>query len=218
MSFMVKAAAVALAGDETGPVLRTRTDDLLPLVKAVVAGDKDAAGTLVGHLGRSMLSVVRRVLGRQCAEVDDVTQDAVIALLDSLASFRGECTVFHFAQRIAMLTALTAQRRIRLRERWTADADAPADAVACPHRESPMESAAARLRRALVRDLLGELPDVIAESLGMHYVLGYTVDEIAAAAGISPNTVWSRLRLGKQALRRKLAGDARLAERLEVRP
>ncbi|MBN2576238.1 MAG: RNA polymerase sigma factor [Deltaproteobacteria bacterium] len=218
MSPIAKATAVDSASGGSGPVGRARTDELLPLAKAAVAGDEDAAGTLVGHLGRSLLAVVRRVLGRQCPDVDDVTQDAVIAVLDGLASFRGECTVFHFAQRIALLTALTAQRRIRLRERWTTDADAPTDAVACASAESPMASAAARLRRALVRDLLGELPDAIAESLGMHYALGYTVDEIAVAAGISPNTVWSRLRLGKQALRRKLAGDPRLAERLEVWP
>jgi RNA polymerase sigma-70 factor (ECF subfamily) len=68
----------------------------------------------------------------------------------------------------------------------------------------------------LVRQLLDELPDVIAEALALHFILGYTVDEIAEAAAISPNTVWSRLRLGKQALRRKLEGDARLAELLEV--
>jgi DNA-directed RNA polymerase specialized sigma24 family protein len=68
----------------------------------------------------------------------------------------------------------------------------------------------------VVRQLLDELPDVIAEALALHFILGYTVDEIAAAASVSPNTVWSRLRLGKQTLRRKLEGDARIAELLEV--
>jgi len=217
MSLFLKSTAVDMAGGAPAPAGRPRSDELLPLVRAVVAGDEEAAGTLVAHVGRSMLAVVRRVLGRQSPEVDDVTQDAVIALLGGLATFRGECSVLHFAQRIALLTALTAQRRARLRERWTEAAESSADDAADERAASPMDVAAARRRRALVRDLLAELPDVIAESLGMHYVLGYTVDEIAAAAGISPNTVWSRLRLGKLALRRKLEGDARLAEQLEVR-
>jgi len=217
MSLLLKSMAVDMAGGAPAPAGRPRSDELLPLVRAVVAGDEEAAGTLVAHVGRSMLAVVRRVMGRQSPEVDDVTQDAVIALLGGLATFRGECSVLHFAQRIALLTALTAQRRARLRERWTEAVESSADDAADERAASPMHVAAARRCRASVRDLLAELPDVIAESLGMHYVLGYTVDEIAAAAGISPNTMWSRLRLGKLALRRKLEGDARLAERLEVR-
>jgi RNA polymerase sigma factor (sigma-70 family) len=217
MATFVRSTAADLVGDASGRTVKPRSDELLPLARAAAAGDEEAAGTLVSHVGRSVLAVVRRVLGRDCPDVDDVAQDAVIALLDSLDGFRAECSVVHFAQRIAMLTALTAQRRIRLRERWTLVAENPADDVADDASRSPLESTAARTRRALVRALLGELPDVIAEALAMHYVLGNTVEEIAEAAEISPNTVWSRLRLGKQALRRKLEADASLAERLEVR-
>ena len=43
-------------------------------------------------------------------------------------------------------------------------------------------------------------------------MLGYTVDEIAVATGVSSHTVWSRLKLGKRALKRALAHDQRLAE------
>jgi len=217
MSLFLKSTAVDMAGGDPGPAGKPRTDELLPLARAAIAGDEDAASTLVAHVGRAMMAVVRRVLGRASPDVDDVTQDAVIAFLGTLASFRGECSVFHFAQRIAILTALTAQRRTRLRDRWTRSEETPGDDRADESGSSPMDTTAARRRRALVRDLLAELPDVIAESLGMHYALGYTVEEIASAAGVSPNTVWSRLRLGKHALRRKLDGDARLAEQLEVR-
>ena len=115
MSLFLKSTAVDMVGGESGPFAKPRMDELLPVARAAVAGDEEAAGTLVAHLGRSMLAVVRRVLGRGSPDVDDVAQDAVIAFLDSLATFRGECSVFHFAQRIAILTALTAQRRLRLR-------------------------------------------------------------------------------------------------------
>ena len=63
--------------------------------------------------------IVRKVLGRGHPDIDDVTQDAVIALLTALLTFRGECSVEHFANRIALLTALAARRRSRSR-RWRA--------------------------------------------------------------------------------------------------
>ena len=67
-----------------------------------------------------------------------------------------------------------------------------------------------------MQQLLDELPDLLAEALALHFAFGYTVEEIAATAAISPNTVWSRLRLGKRALRRKLGRDAQLAELFEI--
>ena len=80
----------------------------------------------------------------------------------------------------------------------------------------PTGGAHATRRRQLVRQLLDELPDAIAEALGMHYILGCSVEEIAEAATVSPNTVWSRLRLGKHALRKKLANDQALLALFEV--
>ena len=167
-----------------------------------------------------MLRIVRKVLGRGHSDVDDVTQDAVISLLTALLTFRGECSVEHFANRIALLTALAARRRARARARTVeaetdSFADVAGDADAGEH-ASPLATAVAARRRMLVRQLLDELPDVIAEALASHFILGYTVDEIAASSSVPVNTVWSRLRLGKQALRRKLERDAELAEMLEV--
>jgi RNA polymerase sigma factor (sigma-70 family) len=210
-----------------GPDLESPPDELAGLVRAAAAGDPDAAGTLVMHLGGSMLTIVRRVLGQRNPDVDDVAQDAVIALLGALPKFRNECGVTHFAHRIALLTALAALRRARLRLRWTDTIDQEIEErggereldllVDDDDVASPLATTVSARRRALVRQLLDELPDVIAEALALHFILGYTVDEIAEAAEISPNTVWSRLRLGKQALRRKLEGDSRLAELLEMR-
>jgi RNA polymerase sigma-70 factor (ECF subfamily) len=196
------AAAVAGASGE-------RADPLAALAQAIAQGDgdADAAGTLIAHVGGSMLNVVRRVLGSDSADVDDVAQEAVIALLGSLATFRGECTVLHFSHRIALLTALAARRRLSLRSSRTEPIEAE-HAAAGDRACSPLATALAGRRRALVRKLLDQLPDVISEALALHFMLGYTVEEIAVAASVSPNTVWSRLRLGKQALRRMLEGEA----------
>ena len=162
-----------------------------------------------------MLNIVRRVLGRAHADVDDVTQDAVIALLDALGSFRGESSVAHFANRIALLTALGARRRLGVRLRWSETTQELLDDPTAREHSSPLATALASRRRELLRQLLDELPEVIAEALALHFILGYTVEEIAASARVSSNTVWSRLRLGKRALKRKLDQHAELAELFE---
>lgn len=198
------------------PVARRRGDDLLQMAHAAGEGNPEAAATLIVHVGGPILTAVRKVLGSQHPDVDDVTQDAVIALLGALETFRGECSVVHFAQRIALLTALSARRRMRLRRRWSdlderSVRDMPDDGIF-----SPLDDTVARRRRELVRQVLDDLPDVHAEALALHFAFGYTVEEIASATAVPANTVWSRLRLGKRALRRKLDRDAHLAEMFGV--
>src|SRR4029077_7734871 len=92
-------------------------DDLFGGARAAARGDGDAAATLIAEVAGGMLRVVRKVLGHAHPDVDDVTQDAVLALLRFVESFRGASSVEHFARRIALLTALGARRRARVRAR-----------------------------------------------------------------------------------------------------
>jgi len=213
MSRFVKPVPIeSQSGADAAPRIE-RPDELRGLALAAARGDADAAASLVIHVGSAMLIVVRKVLGG-AMDVDDVVQDAVMGLLEGLPTFRGESSVTHFAKRIALLTALAARRRVRVRAHLVEVVDEPVDELPDAGDQSPHELALARGRRLLVRRLLDDLPQVIAEALAMHFMLGYTVEEIAAAEAVSPNTVWSRLRLGKQSLRRRLGGDAILAEML----
>lgn len=217
MSTSAKPEPRGLDDGASTPEVSFRSDDLLPLATAAAKGDPDAAATLVLHVAGPMLRVVRKVLGRQHPDIDDVAQDAVIALLRALTTFRGECSVVHFASRVSLLTALAARRQLRARyqqgEAHGATIENMADEL-----PSPLATTLSSRRRELVHNLLDDLPDVLAESLALHFVLGYTVEEIAATISVSPNTVWSRLRQGKRALRRRLLSDSHLAELLEVRP
>jgi len=193
-----------------------RRDTLLEVAKAASLGDEDAIGTLLMEVGGSMLRTIRKVLGRDHADVEDVAQDAFLALLSSLGTFRAECSVAHFASRVALLTALTARRRLRTRERFD-DRETSIDGAPDHSSSTPLERAISNRRRVLILDLLERLPPPTAEALAMHFVLGYTVDEIASVAGVPSNTVWSRLRLGKQALRRSLGDSSDSAELLRTR-
>jgi RNA polymerase sigma factor (sigma-70 family) len=187
-------------------------DELLPLARAAADGDPAAAATLIEHVGGSMLTVVRRVLGDGHTDVEDVAQESAIAFLGMLSKFRGECRVSHFANRVARITALEKRHRLSIRHRWWELAGHNLESVPDERLPSPLATMVSRRRRALVRRLLGELPPVIAEALALHFLLDHTVEEIAAMASVSSNTVWSRLRLGKKALRRKLQRYERMAE------
>jgi RNA polymerase sigma-70 factor (ECF subfamily) len=189
---------------------------MVALVRRVVAGDRKATRSLLGAVGPAMLRAIRKVLARSTHEVEDVTQEAMEALIAALPSFRGECPVLHFARRVAVLTALANRRRLDLRAQWAADAPeqpAPEGVAAGP---SPAEAVFLRGRREALEALLDELPASQAEVLVLHVALGFTIDEIAGAAARPAETIRSRLRLAKQALRDRIQASPELSEILEV--
>ena len=187
--------------------------DLLALLPRAGAGDAAAINELLVHSLPPMLRVVRQVLGRYHDDVEDVLQEAAFGFMEALPSFRAECTLGHFARRVALLTALNARRRFQLRERLTPSA-VPAELEVLGRRElSPTHGLEERQRNAVLQ-LLNELPQAQAEALAMHCVLGFTVAEIAEASGVVPNTVRSRLVSAKQTLRAVLASDTELEEQL----
>ena len=121
-----------------------------------------------------MLAAVRRVMGSKHRDIDDIAQDAVIALLGALQTFRGECSVVHFAKRVAVLTALSRRRRVGIENRCS-DTDATGIENVPDSNGSPWAAAVSQRRRELVQQLLDELPDVLAEALALHFAFGYTV-------------------------------------------
>src|SRR5258708_5663383 len=109
---LIRGASPAADSSPRGP-----RDDLARLAAAFVEGDVEAAQTLLSAVGGTVLGAVRAVLGPNHCDVEDVAQDALIGLLEGLRRFRGECTIVHFAARVAVLTAMAARRRQRTRDR-----------------------------------------------------------------------------------------------------
>ena len=192
-------------------------DDLAGLVQRHQAGKKDALRTLLTALGPPMLQVVRRVLGARHPDVEDTLQEAAIALVRALPGFRGECGARHFASRIAALTAISARRRRHLTTGGAPRGPYEDDEV---HAASEPETdwAVAARRRELLRHLLDELPEPQAETLVLHSITGFTVEEVARAMAVPVETARSRLRLARAALRVRIAGDPAASELLEDLP
>ncbi len=195
-------------------------DGMRELVARAAAGDRASARRVLERVAPAVHRVVRTVLGPSAPFAEDVAQDALVALVRAFGSFRGECGVVHFACRIATRVAMAA-RRARAAEAHltTLDALGEDDALELPAHDRQVaadDDAEAPRRRALVRTLLDELPEAQAETLALRVMLGYSIAEVAAATGVPMNTVRSRLRLAKEALKSRITEDPRLAELLEV--
>ena len=191
-------------------------DELLPLARAAAAGNASAMRTLLVALGPDVLRVVRRLFGAGHPEVEDVAQECAVALVQSLPRFRGECSTRHFAARVALHHSMAARRNLLARKRAlpAPEASVAADEAAVDE-PCPEARALTNAKAAVVRALCDELPASQAEALALHFVLGYTVHEAAALLGAPLETVRSRLRLAKQALRERALAHPELGEQRE---
>jgi RNA polymerase sigma factor (sigma-70 family) len=190
-------------------------DPLAALTERVRAGDDQALTRLLQLLAPTLLRGVRAILGAVDADIEDVMQESLVALIAALPAFRGEGNLASYAQRIAVRAALLSRRRVRRQALRLSELE-----HAAPHAVNmvplPVEEAMATRRKDLLRSLLDELPEVQAETLALRVVLGYSLGEVAEATGAPVNTVRSRLRLATEALRRRIEGDEGLSRELEV--
>jgi RNA polymerase sigma-70 factor, ECF subfamily len=184
------------------------------LARQAATGDVAATSRLLRAIAPRAVRVVRAVLGGGHPDVDDVAQQALIAFIQALPAFRGDCDPARYATTIAVRTAIAARRRVRV-DHARRDAAADADSMASTDCE-PGEELASRRRKDVLRELLARIPVEQAEALAMRAVLGWSLEEIAQQSGAPLNTVRSRLRLAKESLRRTIETEPGLAEALEV--
>lgn len=175
----------------------------------VVRGEQGAARSFVRAIAAPVRRAVVMVLGSSDVDVDDATQEAILGVLHALPRFRAECTSTQFAVRIGVLTAVAIRRRERNRHRWVANEATEIERVGADQR-SPLADVETARRREAVRRLLDQLPPAIAEAVVLYFMLGYTVPEVAALCQAPVNTVWSRLRIGRERMRQALHRDPNL--------
>lgn len=168
-------------------------------VAAAAAGDRTAAQALCRELLPRVRNLVRYLV-RGDARVDDVAQEAMIAVLRGLGTFRGDGAFESWVDRVVARSTFATLRRLRAETQ--PGAEDVADRERDPGEVTPFES-----RRELAA-ALDQLPRDQREALVLHFSVGMTVPEIAEAVAAPFETVRSRLRLAKAALRDTLKGAA----------
>jgi RNA polymerase sigma-70 factor (ECF subfamily) len=154
-------------------------------------------------------------MGPENPDVEDVVQDVLLGVIDAIPSFREECTLLHFAIRITIRRTTAARRRSRWVLDWLQKMRRDEEPISNAS-GSPCEATIAERRRELLRALLREMPPPQAETLMLRLALGHSIEEIASITKAPLNTVRSRLRLAKEALRTRIGNDPRWAELSEV--
>lgn len=160
-----------------------------PRILAAQQGDRKALASLLAELLPRMRNLIRYLI-RGDSDVDDIAQEALIAIVRGLPSYRAEGKLTSWADRIVARTAIgwrRKERRIKDRERESA--------------ASPLTSAAElpdeyTLRRQAVARL-DHLPDEQRQALVLHHMIGLSIPEVAVHCGASQETIRSRLRLAQ---------------------
>lgn len=187
-------------------------DPLRSQLTATLAGDRAQTRALLVAVSPAMLGVLRALLGAGNPDIDDVLQEALVGFVQALRSFRGESSVLHFARSVALRRALD-HRRSRARRGVTSELDEERMIGDAP---SPVASLLSRVRRDAFRAVLDDLRPEQAETFAMRVLFGYSIEEIAAETRAPLETVRSRLRLAKAAIRGRIEDDPTLLELSET--
>lgn len=190
------AATQEPAGESTERSAPRRIAGDDPRIAAAARGDRAAASALLAELLPRTRNVVRFLL-RGDTEVDDFAQNALIEVLRSLPSFRGESTFTTWADRITVRTTL---RQLGRRQREREQRSLAEPELRSLHGSVEEDTDYAARRRLAV--VLDTLPDAQRQALVLHHVVGMSVPELAEEIGVSFDTAKSRLRLGMERLRK----------------
>lgn len=187
--------------------IRSRSE-LVPGCSSLTVLAEDALGCanlrsleqLVRNLEPAVRRTCRGVLGGNHTELEDAVQDCLLEVVRALPNYRFQGDFLHYANKISLRVALSTRRRsAERRVRFdTLDAEEACEIAAVQPSSTSVELDRARQLRRVMR----RLPGAQAEALSLHFVLGFSVDEAAALTRVSPNTVKTRIRLGKRRLRR----------------
>lgn len=174
-----------------------------PRIPAAQQGDRKALTALLAELLPRVRNLIRYLV-RGDSDVDDIAQEALIAIVRGIPSYRAEGKLTSWADRIVARTAIgwrRKERRSKERERESA--------VAPLVREGDSPDQYTLRRQAVAR--LDRLPDEQRQALVLHHMIGLSIPEVAAHIGASQETIRSRLRLAQgklQELARKQGESA----------
>lgn len=163
--------------------------DEAQLLEAIRKGDEDAFRAVFRRHTPRLYAIVRRLLGRQHAQADDVVQEVWLRAVKGLSSFRGDSLFATWLVGIAIRSAREALRR----RTWEED-DESSPAGAIPSLELALDLEAA----------VAALPAGYRAVLVLHDVHGYTHREIAGLLDFTEGTSKSQLSRARRDVRRRL--------------
>jgi len=167
-------------------------------------GDRDAQEALVRRYQDKVYRLAYNLLGHQ-EEALDASQEALIAMLHSLPSFRGESQFPTWLYRLTANICLMQRRRLRRSPQIMGDQELQVSTL-----PDPAISAQRHELQEVVRQHLRNLPAEFRGAMVLRELEGLAYEEIAAVLHIPVGTVQSRLSRGRELLRQALLKDKRI--------
>ncbi len=209
-----KSSSIA-AASSTSP--RSWSDERDPLWAAVwdaKAGQANGVQRFLVAIAPWVRRTCRGVLGAGHSDLDETIQECLFAAVRALRNYRFDGDIRHYVTKATLRVAIAARRTnitrwrnqdlLKTEPNW--------------QEGEPVAQEWSRQEVDLIRRVLDRLSGVQSEAVLMRIVLGSSVEEIATLTGVSQNTVMTRLRLGKDALRRDLHKSSLLRRLWEKRP
>ena len=191
--------------------LQSRPNDAwVAALRGQTASDLAAVEELRAYICRTLRKALRNHAGLVDDDFADMTQEAMVKVLESLPAFRGDSALPTWATSIAIRAAFTELRRRKVRKRGDeVFRDAYRDAVATP----PTEHATAK------QDVFDALGHAIEEHLTdrqkiviLAELRGIPTVEIARRLETSRNTLYKIAHDGRKRLRNALVAAGYTAE------
>ncbi len=177
------------------------------LIGRLRAGDDDAYERLVNEQAGRLLSVARRMLGSE-EDAHDVVQDAFLSAFRAIDRFEGGSRLSTWLHRIVVNAALM---KIRSRKRRpetpieellpTFIEDGHQSTTPVEWKRTAHEVLESQETRAMVRELIDELPEIYRNVLLLRDIEELDTKETADLLEVTPNAVKIRLHRARLALR-----------------
>ncbi len=176
-------------------------------IRAVLSGQKDAYGALVVRHSHRLFRVAYRITGNE-ADADDVVQEAFLRGYRKLESFESRSDFGTWIYRIAVHCALD-----KIASRKTDESSQIADENDSEQHTVQLADMAAGPDRILLSGEIGALQEMAMHGLTpiertafvLRHLEGDSMDEIATALGIAPNSAKQAVYRAVHKLRRRLA-------------
>jgi RNA polymerase sigma-70 factor (ECF subfamily) len=188
--------------DTRGPAPDTEAN----LIARAQAGDATAFERLSSAYADRLFMLLLRLLGDR-GEAEDVAQEVMLRAWRGIGNFRGRSSYFTWLYRIAVNEA---NRALEQRDRRPPGVAIGADELQLPDspaREPARQAEVSELRMTLGR-ALAQLPPDLRTAIVLRDVEGFSTQEAAQIAGVSPAAFKSRLHQARLRVRAAVGDEA----------